>query len=141
MSTANAVVRVKHLAGDKLRIRVRGHELYTDQPWEDGGEDAAPTPTELFIASLAACVTFYAERFLRRNELSTDGLEVACDWTWASSPTRVGGISITVEAPGLTPARQEAFRRVIDHCTIHNTLLQPPKVELRVAATGAAGVH
>lgn len=72
------------LAGrDRLQIETRGHVLFTDQPVEDGGDDTAPTPTEMFVSSLAAFVAFYAERFLRRNGLPTEGLKVVADYQWA----------------------------------------------------------
>jgi uncharacterized OsmC-like protein len=138
MSSSTPAVTVRQLAGDRLGIEVRGHRLFTDQPVEDGGGDTAPTPTELFIAGLAACVAYYAERFLRRHQLSTTGLAVTARWTWGSSPTRVAGIELTVDAPGVPAANREAFTRVIDHCTIHNTLRQPPEVHFRVAVAGAA---
>lgn len=136
MSATTATVGVQYEGGDRLRISVRGHQLHVDQPLEDGGEDTAPTPTELFLASLAACVGFYAERFLRRSGLATEGLAVACDYSWAGSPARVGEIALRVEAPGLTSERAEAFARVIEHCPIHNTLQQPPVVRFEVVAPG-----
>ena len=77
---------------------------------------------------MAACVAFYAERFLRRHGLSTEGLVVACDYVWARDPARVGEIDVRVEAPGLTPDRFEAFTRVIERCPIHNTFRQPTPV-------------
>ncbi len=132
MAKRTDAVEVRHLGGDRLRIQVRGHELLADQPVEDGGEDSAPTPTELFLASLAGCVAFYAEGFLRRHGLSTAGLTVACDYGWARDPTRVGEVELRVEAPRLTPERREAFSRVIERCAIHNTLRQPPEVRFEV---------
>jgi putative redox protein len=128
------MIAVTYAGGDRLRIDVRGHELGADQPVEDGGEDTAPTPTELFLASLTACVAFYAERFLRRHTLSTQGLKVSCAYGWAANPNRVGEIDLTVEAPGITAAKREAFMRVIEHCTVHNTLEHPPEVRIRIAA-------
>ena len=137
------MITVSHVGGDRLRIAIRGHELYVDQPVEDGGEDTAPTPTELFLGSLAACVEFYAERFLRRHGLGTEGLSVGCEYEWAQNPNRVGQIQLVVQAPTLTPQLHEAFVRVIGHCTVHNTLRQPPVVrtvvevgESQVAAAG-----
>jgi len=62
MAENTATIWVRHLGGDRLGISVRAHELFADQPVGEGGEDSAPTPTELFLASLAACVAFYAER-------------------------------------------------------------------------------
>ena len=134
------MITVDYEGRDRLRIEARGHRLFADQPVADGGEDTAPTPTELFVAALGACIAFYAERFLRRHALSTDGLKVACDYAWAEDPHRVGEISVAVEAPGLTPARREAFSRVIEHCTVHNSLLHPPAVRVTVgdARTAAA---
>jgi uncharacterized OsmC-like protein len=40
-----------------MLVTVRGHEIRSDQPVGDGGDDSAPTPTELLVASLAGCVT------------------------------------------------------------------------------------
>ncbi len=138
MAANTAMVRVGHPDGDRLRIDIRGHEIWSDQPVEDGGGDTAPTPTELFLAGLASCVAFFAERFLRRHGLSTEGLAVACAYAWADNPHRVGEIELTVDAPALTTQRREAFLRVIEHCTIQNTLRQPPAVRIRVQPAGAA---
>jgi putative redox protein len=128
------MITVTHAGRDRLRIEVRGHELFADQPVEDGGEDTAPTPTELFLAGLAACVAFYAERFLRRHNLDTQGLNVRCTYDWAENPHRVGEVDLLVEAPGVTPARRDAFARVIEHCTVHNTLEHPPEVRIQVGS-------
>src|SRR5450759_5286628 len=69
-------MRVEHRGDDKFDINIRGHVVRVDQPVKDGGEDTAPTPTELFIASLASCVAFYARRYRARHDLPTDGLAV-----------------------------------------------------------------
>ena len=141
MNNQDKVIRVVHQGGDRLLMTVRGHELYSDQPVQDGGEDTAPTPTEIFLAGLAGCVAFYAERFLRRNGLATEGLAVSCDYSWAENPRRVGEVNLAVEAPGLSAEKREAFTRVVEHCTLHHTLLRPPQVNLKVLASEAVGSH
>ena len=132
------MVTVRYVDGDRLRVSIRGHEVFTDQPQEDGGGDTAPTPTELFVAGLAACVAFYAERFLRRNHVPAAGLQVTCSFSWAEGPHRVGEIMLDVEAPGLLPEKRAAFERVIEHCTVHNTLEHPPAITLRVSGAQTA---
>lgn len=127
------MITVTYAGGDRTRIGVRGHRLTTDQPVEDGGDDTAPTPTEMFVASLAACVAFYAQRFLRRHSLPAEGLTVKADYAWAENPHRVGAIDLSVDAPGLPPAKVEAFARVIEHCTVHNSLQVPPEIRMRLA--------
>lgn len=125
-------IKVRYVSGDRLSISVRGHKFSADQPVDDGGEDTAPTPTELFLASLTACVAFYAERFLRRHKLTTKGLNVSCTYRWTENPHRVGEIDLAVDAPGLIAAKRDSFIRVIEHCTVHNTLEHPPEVRMDV---------
>jgi putative redox protein len=138
MASSNASISVRYLGGDRLSIETRGHELTTDQPVDDGGEDTAPTPTELFLGGLAGCIGYYAQRFLRRHGLPAEGLTVTCSYIWAENPHRVGAIELTVDAPGLTADRREAFSRVIEHCTVHNTLRQPPELRIRVTTAERA---
>lgn len=128
-------VRVDHEEGDRFRIGVRQHVLEVDQPEGDGGTDAAPTPTELFVASLASCVAFYARRYLSRHDLPTVGLAVTATFTMADRPARVGEINLAVTVPdGVPEERRAALLAVASHCTVHNTLEQPPQVTIDLAA-------
>jgi putative redox protein len=132
------LICVRHQGGDRFRIAIRQHDIRVDQPVEDGGEDTAPTPTELFAASLASCVAFYAHRFLDRHDIPADGLTVTADFAMADKPARVGEVGITINVPEAVPReRRPALLAVASHCTVHNTLEQPPKVT--VALASAAG--
>lgn len=134
-----AEIAVRYDHGDRLTVAVRGHELTVDQPLPDGGEDSGPTPTELFVSGLAACVGFYAERYLRRHGLDPTDLRVECDYDFSRDrPARVSAIRIEVTAPGLPEDRSEPFRKVIEQCTVHNSLVQPPAVSLDVVRSKEA---
>jgi putative redox protein len=123
---------VRFVAGEAYEVTVRGHRIVVDQPADAGGQDSAPTPTELFVASLAACVAFYAGRFLTRHGYSRDGLAVSAGYEMASDrPARVAGVRLTVRVPaGLPPGRWAALRAVVSHCTVHNSLAVPPPVTI-----------
>src|SRR6266542_1345421 len=82
---------VTHLHTDAYEIDIRGHRLTVDQPVEAGGENLGPTPTELFAASLAACVGFYAGRFLRRHGLAVEGCGGCGATTAPTSSTSASG--------------------------------------------------
>jgi uncharacterized OsmC-like protein len=129
-----AHVDVGYLEGEAYEIRVRGHRVFVDQPVEDHGADTAPTPTELFVGSLAACVAFYAGRYLTRHGLTRDGLEVLADFDMAADrPARVTAIRITVHPPRGFPAdRTAALTAVCSHCTVHNSLTLQPDVTVTV---------
>jgi len=127
-------MRVEHRGGDKFDINVRGHVVRVDQPVKDRGEDTAPTPTELFIASLASCVAFYARRYLARHDLPTDGLAVEATFAMGSKPARVAGIDLRLIVPEGVPAdRLDAMLAVATHCTVHNTLASEPDVSITLA--------
>lgn len=124
-------IRVVHRDGDQFELAVRQHRLKVDQPVADGGEDSAPTPTELFVSSLAACVAFYARRFLVRHALPTDGLSVDADFTMATRPARVGDITIRLKVPeGVPDDKRAPLLAVASHCTVHNSLRTPPEVSI-----------
>lgn len=129
-----AEIVVRHESGDRFRVAVRGHMLVVDQPGPRG-QDLGPTPTELFVASLASCVGFYAERYLVRHELPLDGLEIRCRYEMSEQrPARVASIEIDVVLPSeLSPARRDALQRVVEHCTVHNSLRVPPEVVTSIA--------
>jgi len=125
-------MRVSFSSGEAYEVAVRGHRLIVDQPADAGGLDSAPTPTELFVASLAACVAFYAGRFLSRHGYSRDGLAVTADFTMASDrPARVSDVRLLVHVPADLPeARRPALAAVVSHCTVHNSLALPPEVTI-----------
>lgn len=126
-------ISVDWTSGDSFVIDVRAHFLTVDQPYADGGQDLGPTPTELFVASLAACVGFYAERFLRRHDIAPEGLRVDCDFELGERPARVERIDIKLRLPpGFPESRREALMAVVEHCTIHNSLTRPPTVGIEL---------
>jgi len=128
-------VRVEHDEGDRFRIGIRQHTLLVDQPIDAGGTDVAPTPTELFIASLASCVAFYARRYLARHDLPTTGLVVTATYTMADRPARVGEIKVAVAVPeGVPDERHAALLAMASHCTVHNSLEQSPQVTIELTA-------
>jgi putative redox protein len=131
---------VTHQTGDRFQVQVRGHRLLCDQPTSDGGTDQGPTPTELFVASLAACVGFYARRFLARHDLEAAGLRVEATYTMSPDrPARVDTITLRLLLPRpLEEHRRRALLAVVDHCTVHNSLRIPPEVRVMLAEPASA---
>jgi uncharacterized OsmC-like protein len=127
-------VTVEHLDGERYVVGVRGHLLTVDQLLADGGTDTAPTPTELFVSSLASCVAFYAGRFMDRHGLNRRDLRVTASFTMAADwPARIATMIVTVSAPTLPEERRAAFLAVLNRCTVHNTLQQIPDIDISIA--------
>jgi len=127
-------VTVTHHRGDRFAIAIRGHVLHVDQPEPDDGTDTAPSPSELFVASLASCVAFYERRYLQRHDLPQDGLVVTAQAPSGVKPSRVPSMTITLALPdGVPEDKRQALLAVASHCTVHNTLTHPPDVLVQLA--------
>jgi putative redox protein len=132
-------ITARHLGRDRFAITTRDHTFTIDQPVSDGGDNTASTPTELFVASLVGCVGFYARRYLARHGLSADGLTVTASYAMAPRPARVSDITIAIDLPhGVPVERRDAFLAVASHCTVHNSLTDPPSITIRLSDNAIA---
>lgn len=120
--------------GERYLLDIRGHRIAVDQPEHGGGADSAPSPTEMFVASLVGCVAYFAGHYLTRHGYSRDGLRVSGSWAFAPDrPSRVGQIEIEITPPADLPEdRAAAMLAVASHCTVHNSIHQEPKVSIDI---------
>ena len=124
---------VNYLSGMKFKVTCREHSIIIDQPESEEGTDQGMTPVELLNASLSACQAYYASLFLRRHVQDVTGLEVRCTWNYLEDPHRVGVINITVVPPGvLTKQVRIGLLRIIEHCTVENTLKNTPEIRINI---------
>lgn len=130
-ATDAASMRVDYRFGDRFDISIRDHVVTVDQPADVGGDDAGPTPTELFVAGLASCVAFYAARYLRRHQLDATGLTVETSYRLASKPARVARVDLRIHLPNdLSVARREGLLAVASHCTVHHSITATPEITI-----------
>ena len=62
-----------------------------------------------------------------------DYFDLAADLYGLARPPRIARMRLTVDpARELTPRQRQALHAVVDHCTVHNTLRQPPEIEIRI---------
>ncbi|WP_199829096.1 OsmC family protein [Streptomyces rimosus] len=116
--------------------------MIVDQPVPAEGDDRGPTPVELFVTALAACVAYYAGSFLKRHGLTREGLRVIAEFDMTKGPpARVRSVLVRVVPPmGLGTAQREALRAVTNHCTVGNSLRLPPEVSVVVDGPGVSSV-
>ncbi|MEM1165725.1 MAG: OsmC family protein [Planctomycetota bacterium] len=128
MSGAEAGVSrsvVARYSGDGVRteVEVGGRTITADEPAEQGGGNAGPTPFELLYGSLGACMVVTAAMYARRKgwpltgaELRIDGVHEGYRLASARSEVRFEG--------DLTAAQVERLRQIVDRCPVHQTLEQ-----------------
>jgi len=127
-------VVASYVRGETYAAITRGHAVLTDQPATAGGDDAAMTPVELFVAALCCCAAFYAGGHLDRHGRDRDGLQVTAEFAMAADrPARVRGVTLRIRVPGgVPPASHAALLAVVSHCTVHNTLRQAPDIAIEL---------
>jgi uncharacterized OsmC-like protein len=124
---------VSYRGGMRHDIVSGSHRLITDQPVEDGGQDAGVSPVELFVGSVASCVAYFVGRFCSRHGISQDGLTVEAGWAMAEDPHRVGRIELAIHLPHrVTPEMKERLLKVAHGCTVHQSLMVPPTVDIKL---------
>jgi putative redox protein len=124
---------LKVVFGDKYRIDVeyKGYVIKTDQPVRDGGDATAPSPFDLFLASLAACAGFYAVAFCRERKIATDGLGVTMTTERGEASKMIDKVTITVDLPAGFPEKYRfALVKAVDHCTVKAHILRAPRFEV-----------
>jgi putative redox protein len=114
---------VSYLGGARYDITSGKHRVVTDQPVEDGGQDAGMSPVELFVGSLASCVGYFVGRYCDRHQISTKGLSVEAEWTMAEQPHRVGQVTLAIHLPHrITAEHSERLLKVAHGCTVHQSI-------------------
>ena len=124
---------ISFLGGKRFKAKIRDFEIETDLPQERGGANGAPTPSELFIASLGTCTGLTVMNYLENAGVSSEGLRIDVDWEFAKEPHRIGKALITIQ--GLSQEakkRKAAVLKMAQHCTVHTTLENKPEISIEV---------
>jgi putative redox protein len=103
-------------------VRVRSHTITADEPREQGGDDAGPSPEELLAASLASCSAITMEMYARRKGWEVGDIVVDVEYEPAQrgSPTR---FAMIVHLPKELPDEQrERLMQIAAKCPVHRTL-------------------
>lgn len=120
-------INVSFPGGVAVAAQLATHTVTTDQP-APLGEGSAPSPFDLFLASLATCAGFYALRFCQQREIPTDGMRLSLATERDVERKRLAKIAITLDLPAGFPERyREAVIRAMDQCAVKKAIVDPPE--------------
>ena len=112
--------------GARVDAHLGPHTVMTDQPIQSGGEDSAPTPFALFLASIGTCAGIYVLGFCKSRNLPTEGICIVQRVNYV--PTgMVDSIDLEIQVPPDFPEKYyEALIRSADQCKVKQHLEHPP---------------
>ncbi len=106
-----------------------GLVIRTDQPVESGGMRTAPTPFELFLASMGTCAGLYVLGFCQQRGLPTEDIRIRQHVEMDPRTHLVREVKLRIELPPDFPRKYEtALVRAADLCTVKRHLENPPLV-------------
>jgi ribosomal protein S12 methylthiotransferase accessory factor len=125
-------IDVSFPGGVAVDATVKNHVIHTDQPAPTGA-DSGPSPFDLFLASIATCMGFYALRFCQERSLSTESLGVSLEPLRAVAGGPITTIDVQLQLPeGFPPKYVDALKREVDHCAVKSHMLTPPEFRTTV---------
>lgn len=119
----------------RASIHARQHTVYADEPAEDGGGDSAPTPTELMLGALGACMVITVQLYARRKNWPLEGVEIALEqerFNGKEYPTYQGDAQFVHEIRDQIvfrgPLSEEQRARLLEiagRCPVHRLIENP----------------
>jgi putative redox protein len=110
-------------SGYEHEIAIREHRLIADEPEEHGGGNQGPAPSELLAASLAACTAITIEMYADRKEWEIGEVEVAVDFTKATSDSPAK-FHVLIKTPAdLSEEQRERILVIAHKCPVHKALM------------------
>ena len=128
-------ISVTFPGGRRVDASVGNHVVRTDQPRDNGGEDTAPAPFTLFLASIATCAGIYVLGFCQKRDLPTDGIRLRQRMRYDPETGGLAGVDIDIEVPPAFPEKyHQALVRVADQCAVKKAIAAQPRFQVRTVA-------
>jgi putative redox protein len=123
-------IHVTFPRGKRVDATFDGHVVHTDQPAALGGDDSAPPPFDLFLASLATCAGAYIQAFCDRRGISTDGIELVQRCIYGQD-NALAEVALEVHLPANFPENyRTAVLRAAESCKVKKLLANPPRISV-----------
>lgn len=116
----------------KVNAKVGDHIIKTDQPTRSGGDNTAPAPFELFLASLATCSGIYVKQFCANREIETKDIRIFQRHTFDPETHMITHIEIEVVLPKDFPEKyRDAIVKVVDKCAVKRHITNAPEFSVK----------
>jgi ribosomal protein S12 methylthiotransferase accessory factor len=123
--------------GKRVDTSVGKHVIRTDQPAEGGGEDSAPAPFDLFLASIGTCAGIYVAGFCQKRGLATEGIRIVQrNHLDAATGTLVRVELDVLVPPGFPEKYLDALVRVADQCKVKKAIQAQPAFDVKAVVAG-----
>ena len=120
-------MKITFPGGLKVQAEYKDHKIMTDQPVHSGGDGTAPSPFDLFLASIGTCVGIYVKSFCEQRGI--DASEIVINQKMEINPqTRmIGTVTFEMNLPAGFPEKyKDAVVNTANQCAVKRHIMNPP---------------
>ncbi len=124
-------ITVDFPGGARVDAHFGSFTVGTDQPIKAGGDNSAPSPFELFLASLATCAGYYVLGFCKMRKISPEGIRLIQKLEQDKATKMVSKVLIEIKLPAGFPEEYiSAVKKAAEACLVKKHLEKPPAFEV-----------
>ena len=136
MATASEIV-VTLPGGRRVDAQVGKHVVRTDQSLEDGGEDSAASPFQVFLASIGTCAGVFVQGFCAKRGISPEGIRIVERPQMHPETGALAAVDLEIQVPASFPEKyREALVRVASKCSVKQSIQAQPTFEVKTIVAG-----
>jgi putative redox protein len=104
-------------------VHVRNHIISTDGSVEEGGNDAGPSPHDLYDAALSACKALTVVWYAKRKNIPLENVEVSLERDATEERQGTYRLAATLHLTGnLTETQRAELLAAAQKCPIHKLM-------------------
>jgi putative redox protein len=117
--------------GKVITAHLNGHVIKTDQSVKGGGQNSAPAPYDLFLASIGTCAGIYVKSFCDQREIPSENIMIIQSIEFDSQTRLPANIKLDIKLPSDFPEKYKAaVINAAELCAVKKTINNPPKFEI-----------
>ena len=122
--------------GARVDAHYGSYTVHTDQPHSGGGDNSAPAPFLVFLASIGTCAGIYVLGFCRQRGLPAEGIRLVQRMEMDPATRLVSRIYLDIQIPPSFPEKyRDALIRAADQCAVKKHLENPPQFSVTTSVT------
>jgi ribosomal protein S12 methylthiotransferase accessory factor len=126
-------MQIRFAGGQKVYADYQDFTIQTDQSAKDGGDNSAPTPSDLFFASLGTCAGLYALRFCENRKIDMENIKIGMELQSNPKTHMVEKIVYKLSLPPEFPEKYtSALIKSMDLCYVKKHLAESLQFEFKI---------
>jgi len=127
------LIKITFDGNKKVNANINGHVVKTDQPVHLGGEGTAPSPFEVFLASLGTCAGIYVKSFCDQRDIPTADMYLTQEVEYNKDRKLLEKVSIYIHVPSQFPEKyDDAMIHTASLCLVKRHLKEDIKLDVSV---------